>query len=1038
MQRKDLALRVLSTAAIMSIVTSIAAPAFADIYYIGNGSIDVKTMTDENGQYVQVTQGGKTYTDTSKEIVIKDGTSEKDATLKEAARAEGTQAKPAVAPAAGAATQELEAAGTADAAGPAAGESQLDPDDAFTLSEEEEDSEEGKDPTENPTDNPTEKPTEPSTDDPTEPPKKDVVYEYDPAADPEQEQQATKLASTASANPAAKTPEATQDDTPATPATPAAGSVTTTTTNVIKVVNNWVGAAAKELKIRLSNVNIKTKAQSTRWDDTAAMTVSGSGNTKIELDGNNVLDSTVANYDHSDRASGFAGLNKQGTGTLTITDEETDNGQLRTRKDENDKTGTLTAVGGIDAAGIGGNGGTGHRASVNNIVIEGYANVTAISGKGTGYQSGGAGIGGGDCQGADNIIVRGDANVMAKSTNGFGAAIGGGYLGSATNLKIYENANVTAEASEEKRGYDYVAAIGKGYGAEITDVTIGSAGKNREEEKTTVKVKSRRVGIGGLYGNGGGTPSDDVTTNITIQGGATVESESGSDPAIGADVGNVTIVIKDNAHITKATTRSDIDYVAIGGTGYSATQCNEKVDVSIQGNAKLDKVGWIGGKNVKEATVTVKDRAEIGEVVRIGGDGDTAKTTVNILNNAVVKKLTGMIRGSDRDTSVTIDGGADGKVKINENEPGYGAINSNNLTIGDNVLIKLRAWSDTVSSADIALREKIKNNTSAEIWYANASGKLYKIIHSEDLCKKGSTEHITQQPTCTEPGSANYTCNYEKTNGATNHSCNRTWQETIPIDPNAHNYVKTTVPPTCGAQGYDEYICTNNSDHKYRDNFVDATGNHQFNDWHLTKAPTCMEEGEEQHECKVCGKPETRKVDKLAHVEELRGAKEPTCTEPGYTGDKWCTRGDHLLEKGSVIPALGHHWKDNGDGTHTCTKCGATEGQPFNTNSALELRVVDAEGMNQPFTVSQNGTLRTYTGAYDTATLTGDLDTLRYLQEHGAQTIQFVTNGQTSSFAINDLLAQGSGSEVFYLTHRGAEEPTLLLVEADHSELVKD
>ena len=129
---------------------------------------------------------------------------------------------------------------------------------------------------------------------------------------------------------------------------------------------------------------------------------------------------------------------------------------------------------------------------------------------------------------------------------------------------------------------------------------------------------------------------------------------------------------------------------------------------------------------------------------------------------------------------------------------------------------------------------------------------------------------------------------------------------------------------------------------------------------------------------------------------------------------------------------------DKGDGTHTCPDCGATEGQPVNTNSALELRVVDAEGMDQPFTVSQNGTLRTYTGAYDIATLTGDLNTLRYLQDHGAQTIRFVTNGQTSSFDINDLLAQGSGSEVFYLTHRGAEEPTLLLVEADHSELVKD
>ena len=161
-----------------------------------------------------------------------------------------------------------------------------------------------------------------------------------------------------------------------------------------------------------------------------------------------------------------------------------------------------------------------------------------------------------------------------------------------------------------------------------------------------------------------------------------------------------------------------------------------------------------------------------------------------------------------------------------------------------------------------------------------------------------------------------------------------------------------------------------------------------------------------------------------------------TCTKEGVE-TRYCKH-DHSHVETRPIPATGHHWKDNGDGTHTCPDCGATKGQPFNTNSALELRVVDAEGMDQPFTVSQNGTLRTYTGAYDTATLTGDLNTLRYLQDHGAQTIQFVTNGQTSSFAINDLLAQGSGSEVFYLTHRGAEEPTLLLVEADHSELVKD
>ena len=137
MQRKDLALRVLSTAAIMSIVTSIAAPAFADIYYIGNGSIDVVTKEDADGKkYVEVKQGDKTYTDTSDEIVIKDGTSEDNATLTENTTIDGKRAEVAVPDKERTDTQELEAAGSADAAG----ESQPDPDAAFTLSEAEEDS----------------------------------------------------------------------------------------------------------------------------------------------------------------------------------------------------------------------------------------------------------------------------------------------------------------------------------------------------------------------------------------------------------------------------------------------------------------------------------------------------------------------------------------------------------------------------------------------------------------------------------------------------------------------------------------------------------------------------------------------------------------------------------------------------------------------------------------------------------------------------------------------------------------------------------
>ena len=338
MQRKDLALRVLSTATFLAMVASCTAPAFAGTYYIGKGSIDVVTKKDTDGnEYVEVKQGDKTYTDTSDEIVIKDGNDEGDTTLKDADRAAATSAAdPAATPAT------LEATGSADAAG----ESQPDPDAAFTLSEAEEDSaqpQEGKDTTE--------EKKEPAEDSP----KKDVVYQY-ALADPNPEQQATKLAPTTSATPTAKTKEVTLDDAPAAdPATPAEGSAKNPTKNVIRVINNW---AEKVLNIRLSNVNIKVEKKVNK----AAMDVSGDGKTKVELDGQNVLDSYGTDYP----ASYQAGLRKQGEGTLIITDETNDEGKkITTPKSESDTSGSLTAkgAGGNGAAGIGGSAAEGKKTS---------------------------------------------------------------------------------------------------------------------------------------------------------------------------------------------------------------------------------------------------------------------------------------------------------------------------------------------------------------------------------------------------------------------------------------------------------------------------------------------------------------------------------------------------------------------------------------------------------------------------------------------------------------------------------------------------
>ena len=71
MRAKNLALRVLSTAAMLSIVTSIAAPAFAATYYINEGSVDV-TVSDAG--VVTVKQGDEIYTDGLDSVIIRGGT----------------------------------------------------------------------------------------------------------------------------------------------------------------------------------------------------------------------------------------------------------------------------------------------------------------------------------------------------------------------------------------------------------------------------------------------------------------------------------------------------------------------------------------------------------------------------------------------------------------------------------------------------------------------------------------------------------------------------------------------------------------------------------------------------------------------------------------------------------------------------------------------------------------------------------------------------------------------------------------------------
>ncbi len=172
------------------------------------------------------------------------------------------------------------------------------------------------------------------------------------------------------------------------------------------------------------------------------------------------------------------------------------------------------------------------------------------------------------------------------------------------------------------------------------------------------------------------------------------------------------------------------------------------------------------------------------------------------------------------------------------------------------------------------------------------------------------TEHtwddgVVQTPaTCTEDGVMLYTCT----------KCSAT--KTEPIKATGHEFGewKTSKEATCTEDGEESRSCTKCGATETRT--VKATG-HEFGEWKTSKEATCTEDGEETRSCTKCGATETRTIKATGHKPVLKGAKDATCTEKGYTGDEVCAVCGETLKKGEEIPAIGHDFKDN-----VCTKCG--------------------------------------------------------------------------------------------------------------------
>ena len=587
MRAKNLALRVLSTAAMLSIVTSIAAPAFAATYYINDGSVDVKVSEDG---VVTVEQGDVTYKDGLDSVVIRGGTrskGEKDDRIEASASPATQEADGSNTPA----VNETEAPKSENTAGDTA------PKQETTATGERKEGTPQQEPTEEEAEEKvTPQPAKAKTEAPKaaqEPSAEQEEEKQEKEEQQEEEEEEEKKSTDSSAAPLAAAPAAQADNSStSTSAEP--------TDNVITIVNNFVKKAEQAFSFVLDNVNID-RSKDYYDQGKAALTVKGKGDTEIELDGNNIL---KGGFNH-------AGLEKNdsdGTGTLTIKDD---------KKAEDGSKGSLLAKGEYAGAGIGG----GHWQDTSHITVTG-GKITAVSGA---YA---AGIGGGDCSDGTDITIKGDATVTASGDTG--AGIGGGgdgyYVGGYGEVTITDQANVTAWSEfgagiggGRNAGGDIIISKDATVAAEAYNdsVAIGSGGQlyNSEHLNTTITIRDRAnvtaVGSGyrpaiGSRGNVSSSVSHPFTTTINILGGTLnvinkgdLQYSSSNVPAIGnqdADYGtNADLVLNINAStgdtvINAYTTGSN---AATIGKGYAPIKDDEQIQYNADGSSKFGEAGSV-------------------------------------------------------------------------------------------------------------------------------------------------------------------------------------------------------------------------------------------------------------------------------------------------------------------------------------------------------------------------------------------------------------------------------------------------------------
>ena len=583
MKKNNTFRRAAALVAALSITVSLAAPAFADIYYIDDGDITITKKDDgsqeikQNGTIIENDDRGEIVITTYKKAIT---TLESDL---EGPAAEDSGFGPVVEdnyqPAPPAQPEDAEEPKDAD----------QPEDDDQKNAEESENDEEQKDAD-----------RQENTD------RKESAEEPEDADRKESAGQQAQLQQAApAAAPAASTPG------------------NGFCKNIITVINNFADTV-----LNLTLRDVKIDVSNTGWENhagKAALNVQGEGNVEIELDGKNELKSGYYR-------AGLEKNNSTSAGTLTLKDDkEAGNGSLNAEGGELSAgigacyeqgtkniiiTGsTVTATGGDGGAGIGG----GKGGAAENIIITG-STVTATGG-GSVLDWGGAGIGGGSDgrnsgSNGKNITITG-STVTAKGGNG-SAGIGGGVTG------IGEAITITGSTVTATGGIG-AAGIGGGCG-----------GYNGNGENITITgSRVTATGNSGGAGIGGGERCDGE--NITITGSTVTATGDRGGAGIGGGAGESNRGNGNNITITGSTVTAISNGCGQRGNGGGAGiggGCNRNGShITINGGTVTAEggdhgAGIGGGAKGSGSNVTVSGAAQVTAIAGKGDRWDGAGATI--------------------------------------------------------------------------------------------------------------------------------------------------------------------------------------------------------------------------------------------------------------------------------------------------------------------------------------------------------------------------------------------------------------------------